>query len=80
MASSNLERRTQTLVLLEQLRDLYERIPFARGRERIALLHRLRSVTTEVRKARASSGFGASMTMARAVGTARGLAADTARR
>ena len=65
---------------LEQLRDLYERIPFARGRERVALLHRLRGVTTEVRKARAASGFEASMAMARAVGAARGLAADTARR
>ena len=68
------------LVPLEQLRDLYERIPFARGRERIALLHRLRGVTTEVRKARASSGLRSSMSVARAVGAARGLAADTARR
>ena len=41
---------------LEQLRDLYERIPFARGRARVALLHRLRRVTTELRQARDRSG------------------------
>jgi hypothetical protein len=42
-------------VALEQLRDLYERIPFVRGRGRVALLHRLQRVSVEVRQARASS-------------------------
>ena len=37
---------------LEQLRDLYDRIPFVRGRARVALLHRLRRVSHEVRQAR----------------------------
>jgi len=40
---------------LEQLRDLYERIPFVRGRGRVALLHRLQRVSVEVRQARVSS-------------------------
>jgi len=37
---------------LEQLRDLYERIPFVRGRARVALLQRLRRVSDQVRKGR----------------------------
>jgi hypothetical protein len=37
---------------LEQLRDLYDRIPFVRGRARDALLHRLRRVSLELRQAR----------------------------
>jgi len=65
---------------LEQFRDLYERIPFARGPARIALLHRLRRVTTEVRKARASSSGCASLKMARQAGPGSDLAADPARR
>ena len=80
MVSFTEDRPNQTIVPLEQLRDLYERIPFARGPARVALLHRLRGVTTEVRKARVSSGLKASMAMAQAIGAARGLAADTARR
>jgi len=67
----------ETLVPLEQLRDLYERIPFAHGAARVALLHRLRRVTTELRKARAP-GLKASMAMAHDVGAAPGLATGTA--
>lgn len=79
MTRTNQDLPAKRIAALEQLRDLYERIPFARGRERVALLHRLRGVTTEVRRARASSGFGPSMAMARAIGDARGLAPDTPR-
>jgi hypothetical protein len=46
---------TQTaggVVALEQLRDLYERIPFVRGRARVELLRRLQRVRREVRDAR----------------------------
>ena len=77
MPSSTPNRSPETLVPLEQLRDLYERIPFARGPARVALLQRLRGVTTDLRKARASA-IKASMAMADAVGAARGLANDTA--
>ena len=78
MPSPTVDRSAETLVPLEQLRDLYERIPFARGPARIALLDRLRGVTTDLRKTRAASGLKASMAIARAVGAARGTAADTA--
>ena len=44
-------KQAETL-LLEQLRDLYERIPFVRGRARVALLHRLQRVSLEVRQTR----------------------------
>ena len=37
---------------LEQLRDLYERIPFVQGRARVALLQRLRRVSHQVRQGR----------------------------
>ncbi len=77
MPSTKLDRSAETLVPLEQLRDLYERIPFAHGPARVALLHRLRRVTTDLRKARAS-GLKASMAMAHDVGTAPGLATGTA--
>jgi len=77
MSSSTLDRPAETLVPLEQLRDLYERIPFTRGPARVALLHRLRGVTTDLRKTRAASGHKASLAMARALGAARGLAAGT---
>lgn len=43
---------------LEQLRDLYDRIPFVRGRARVALLHRLRRVSLEVRQARVAMAMG----------------------
>ena len=76
MHGSTPNRSAETLLPLEQLRDLYERIPFARGPARVALLHRLRGVTTDLRKARASA-IKASMAMADAVGAARGLATDT---
>jgi hypothetical protein len=36
----------------EQLRDLYERIPFVRGRARVEMLHRLQCVQIELQKAR----------------------------
>jgi hypothetical protein len=77
MPSSTPNRSPETIVPLEQLRDLYERIPFVHGPARVALLHRLRGVTTELRKARAS-GLKATMAVANAVGAARGLGADTA--
>ena len=44
-------KQAETLPL-EQLRDLYERIPFVRGRARVALLHRLQRVSLEVRQTR----------------------------
>jgi hypothetical protein len=50
MASPTM-KQAETLPL-EQLRDLYERIPFVRGRARVALLHRLQRVSLEVRQAR----------------------------
>jgi hypothetical protein len=80
LMKSTTDPSAKRVVPLEQLRDLYERIPFARGRQRIALLHRLRGVTTEVRKTRALSGLGSATAMARACAAARGAAADTARR
>jgi hypothetical protein len=36
----------------DQFRDLYERIPFVRGRARVEMLHRLQCVQIEVQKAR----------------------------
>jgi hypothetical protein len=80
MFSFTRDRSLDALISLEQFRDLYERIPFARGPARVALLHRLRRVTTEVRKARASSSRCAALKMARQVGPGCDLAADTARR
>ena len=77
MPSSTVDRLPETLVALQQLRDLYERIPFAHGPARVALLHRLRRVTTDLRKARASA-IRASMAMARAGDAARRLTTDTA--
>jgi hypothetical protein len=47
--------QTPTTLPLDQLRDLYERIPFVRGPGRAALLHRLQRVSVEVRQARVSS-------------------------
>jgi hypothetical protein len=63
---------------LEQLRDLYERIPFVRGRTRVALLHRLRRVSIELREARASARE-TPISGSRAAGTARERT-DTCRR
>jgi hypothetical protein len=40
------------IVPLDQLRDLYERIPFVRGRARVEILRRLQRVRREVRDAR----------------------------
>ena len=78
MPSSTRDSSAKPLVPLEQLRDLYERIPFTQGPARVALLHRLRGVTTDLRKARAASGLKASMAMGRAGGGAHGLTGDTA--
>jgi hypothetical protein len=65
MSSTPVGRLTESLATLQQFRDLYDRIPFARGPARVALLHRLRRVTTEVRKVRASSGHRASTSLPR---------------
>jgi hypothetical protein len=46
------EARAGKVVALDQLRDLYERIPFVRGRARVELLRRLQRVRREVRDAR----------------------------
>lgn len=40
------------VVTIDQLRDLYERVPFVRGRARVELLRRLQRVRREVREAR----------------------------
>jgi hypothetical protein len=40
------------VVALNQLRDLYERVPFVRGRARDELLRELQRVRLEVRNAR----------------------------
>ena len=40
------------VVALNQLRDLYERVPFVRGRARVELLRELQRVRLEVRNAR----------------------------
>jgi len=40
------------VVTIDQLRDLYERVPFVRGRARVELLRRLQQVRLEVRHAR----------------------------
>ena len=79
MSSPKVGRPTDSPVSLEQLRDLYERIPFARGPARVALLHRLRGVTTEVRKARALSGHRASTALVRTMSAARARPAATER-
>jgi hypothetical protein len=50
--SSKIAEQPPSTLPLEQLRDLYERIPFVRGRGRAALLHRLQRVSVEVRQAR----------------------------
>ena len=46
------EAQADGVVTLDQLRDLYERVPFIRGRARVELLHRLQRVSREVRDAR----------------------------
>jgi hypothetical protein len=46
------EAQTTGVVPLDQLRDLYERIPFVRGRARVEILRRLQRVRREVRDAR----------------------------
>ena len=46
------EAQTIGIVPLDQLRDLYERIPFVRGRARAEILRRLQRVRREVRDAR----------------------------
>jgi hypothetical protein len=40
------------LLAIDELRDLYERIPFVRGRTRAELLRRLHTVRRDVRDAR----------------------------
>jgi hypothetical protein len=52
---SSKPKQTPSTLPIEQLRDLYERIPFVRGRGRAALLHQLKRVSLEVRQARVSS-------------------------
>jgi hypothetical protein len=49
---NNYDAQTSGIVALDQLRDLYERIPFVRGRARVELLRRLQRVRLEVRNAR----------------------------
>jgi hypothetical protein len=49
---TNYDAQTSGIVALDQLRDLYERIPFVRGRARVELLRRLQRVRLEVRNAR----------------------------
>jgi hypothetical protein len=39
-------------ITIEELRDLYERLPFVRGRARVELLRRLQTVRLEVRRSR----------------------------
>ena len=46
------EVQASKVVAIDQLRDLYERIPFVRGRARVELLRRLQRVRREVRDAR----------------------------
>ena len=46
------EAQSSGVVTLDQLRDLYERVPFVRGRARVELLRRLQQVRREVRDAR----------------------------
>ena len=46
------EAQTTGVVPLDQLRDLYERIPFVRGRARVEILRRLQRVRREIRDAR----------------------------
>ena len=46
------ESQTSGVVALDQLRDLYERIPFVQGRARLELLRRLQRVRLEVRNER----------------------------
>ena len=50
--TADCEPRGAGVVALEQLRDLYERVPFVRGRARVELLRRLQRVRLEVRDAR----------------------------
>jgi hypothetical protein len=78
MSSPIPKQSPSTTLLLEQLRDLYERISFVRGRGRVALLHRLRRVSVEVRQARISSPK-APTTGSRAAGIAIERAVDTSR-
>jgi hypothetical protein len=46
------EAQGTRVVTLDQLRDLYERVPFVRGCARVELLHRLQQERLEVRDAR----------------------------
>lgn len=46
------EAQGSGIVTLDQLRNLYERVPFVRGRARAELLRRLQRVRREVRDAR----------------------------
>jgi hypothetical protein len=50
--ATDYEAQSSGVVALDQLRDLYERIPFVRGRARVELLRRLQRVRLEVRDAR----------------------------
>ena len=46
------EAQSTGVVTIDQLRDLYERVPFVRGRARVELLRRLHRVRREMREAR----------------------------
>jgi hypothetical protein len=69
-------KQAPAILPLEQLRDLYDRIPFVRGRARVALLHRLRQVSLEVRQARIAMPKALSP-LSRAAASAGAHAADT---
>jgi hypothetical protein len=70
-------KQTPDIPTLELLRDLYDRIPFVRGRTRDALLHRLRRVSVELRQARMATPE-ALCPVSRAAAPAGARAADTA--
>jgi hypothetical protein len=73
--SNAIAKQPPSIPPLEQLRDLYERIPFVRGRGRVALLHQLQRVSVEVRQARLSTAK-APTTGSRAARTASERAGD----
>jgi hypothetical protein len=50
--TTDYEAQVTGVVALNQLRDLYERVPFVRGRARVELLRQLQRVRLEVRNAR----------------------------
>jgi len=50
--TTDYEAQFTGVVALNQLRDLYERVPFVRGRARVELLRELQRVRLEIRNAR----------------------------